>query len=215
MQDETEKSEERTTCATDVKNNKRNNNVEESERQYEFELDNISANCEHDRRKLLRKSEKEWKDKEKDITGSKSKKHRWDWEKMDRDSSEDEAYYKDISSRKNQKHEINDSEKIRENKRQNYKESATQGGVTEHYIETSVTTSEKCAPSTSGCIVNHEALPNETAAISAQSESWEIEMENSEKIDSLQGEDTGDSTATQAKDEYADKSISDIGTDSQ
>ncbi|KAK4874766.1 hypothetical protein RN001_014126 [Aquatica leii] len=89
--------------------------------------------------------------------------------------------------------------------------SATQRGVTEHDIETSVTTSEKCAPSTSGCIVNHEALPNETAAISAQSESWEIEMENSEEIDSLQGEDTGDSTATQAKDEYADKSISDIG----
>ncbi|KAK4871764.1 hypothetical protein RN001_015888 [Aquatica leii] len=93
-----------------------------------------------------------------------------------------------------------------------YLESATQRGVTEHDIETSVTTSEKCAPSTRGCIVNHEALSNETAAISAQSESWEIEMENSEEIDSLQGEDTGDSTATQTKDEYADKSISDIGT---
>ncbi|KAK4880203.1 hypothetical protein RN001_008349 [Aquatica leii] len=93
-----------------------------------------------------------------------------------------------------------------------YLGSATQRGVTEHDIETSVTTSEKCAPFTSGCIVNHEALRNETAAISAQSESWEIEMENSEEIDSLQGEDTGDSTATQAKDEYADESISDIGT---
>ncbi|KAK4879084.1 hypothetical protein RN001_007230 [Aquatica leii] len=55
-----------------------------------------------------------------------------------------------------------------------YLELAAQRGVTEHDIETSVTTSEKCAP--------------------------------------LQGEDTGDSTATQAKDEYADESISDIGT---
>ncbi|KAK4880511.1 hypothetical protein RN001_008657 [Aquatica leii] len=84
-----------------------------------------------------------------------------------------------------------------------YLESATQRGVTEHDIKTSATTSEKCAPSTSGCIVNHEALPNKTAVINAQSESWEIEIENSEEIDSLQGEDTGDSTATQAKNELA------------
>lgn len=64
----------------------------------------VSQQVEHYRRKLLRKSEKEWKDKEKDITGSKSEKHKRDWEKMDRDSSEDEAYYKDITSRKNKKH---------------------------------------------------------------------------------------------------------------
>ena len=53
----------------------------------------------------------------------------------------------------------------------------------EHDIETSVTTSEKGAPSTSGSIVKFEALPNETAAVSEQSESWEIEVESSEGID--------------------------------
>lgn len=61
----------------------------------------VSQQVEHYRRKLLRKSEKEWKEKERDGSSSKSEKHKRDW---DRDSSEDEIYYKDITSRKNKKH---------------------------------------------------------------------------------------------------------------
>lgn len=63
----------------------------------------VSQQVEHYRRKLLRKSDKERKDKERD-TGSKSEKHKRDWEKMDRESSEDEMYYKDLTSRKSKKH---------------------------------------------------------------------------------------------------------------
>ncbi|KAB0801313.1 hypothetical protein PPYR_05667 [Photinus pyralis] len=61
----------------------------------------VSQQVEHYRRKLLRKSEKEWKEKERDSGSSKSEKHKRDW---DRDSSEEEVYYKDVTSRKNKKH---------------------------------------------------------------------------------------------------------------
>lgn len=64
----------------------------------------VSQQVEHYRRKLLRKSEKERKEKEKEAT-PKSERHKRDWERSERserrgaaDSSEDETatYYKDL-----------------------------------------------------------------------------------------------------------------------
>ncbi|KAF5296912.1 hypothetical protein FQA39_LY12269 [Lamprigera yunnana] len=66
----------------------------------------VLQQVEHYRRKLLKKSEKEWKEKEKDnsTVGSKSEKHKRDWEKMDRDSSDDDVHYKDVTPKKIKKH---------------------------------------------------------------------------------------------------------------
>lgn len=61
----------------------------------------VSQQVEHYRRKLLRKSEKDRKDKEKDVT-PKSERHKRDWDRSERrgaaDSSDDEtaSYYKDL-----------------------------------------------------------------------------------------------------------------------
>lgn len=56
----------------------------------------VSQQVEHYRRKLLRKSDKDRKEKD---TASKSEKHKRDWDRSDRrtgDSSDDESYYKDL-----------------------------------------------------------------------------------------------------------------------
>ncbi|XP_017778699.1 PREDICTED: U2 snRNP-associated SURP motif-containing protein isoform X2 [Nicrophorus vespilloides] len=60
----------------------------------------VSQQVEHYRRKLLRKSEKERKDKDKE---AKSSKHKRNYE-SDKASSSDEEYYKEVTSRKHKKH---------------------------------------------------------------------------------------------------------------
>ncbi|KAJ8923649.1 hypothetical protein NQ315_010229 [Exocentrus adspersus] len=66
----------------------------------------LPQQVEHYRRKLLRKSEKE--KKEKGEKTPKSEKHKRDYEKSERrmmgESSDDEAYYKELTSRKSKKH---------------------------------------------------------------------------------------------------------------
>ncbi|CAH0562288.1 unnamed protein product [Brassicogethes aeneus] len=65
----------------------------------------VPQQVEHYRRKLLRKSEKEKKEKEKE---GKGEKHKRDFEKSERrmagESSDDDNYYKELTSRKSKKH---------------------------------------------------------------------------------------------------------------
>lgn len=58
----------------------------------------VSQQVEHYRRKLLRKTGKDRKDKEKDPNNSnnKTEKHKRDWDKIDKDSSDEEVYFKDV-----------------------------------------------------------------------------------------------------------------------
>lgn len=58
----------------------------------------VSQQVEHYRRKLLRKSDKDRKEKDKEVT-PKSERHKRDWEKSERratDLSDDEVYYKEM-----------------------------------------------------------------------------------------------------------------------
>ncbi|KAK9889205.1 hypothetical protein WA026_004485 [Henosepilachna vigintioctopunctata] len=68
----------------------------------------VPQQVEHYRRKLLRKSEKEKRERDKEKCEVKAEKHKRDYDKSERrtlaESSDDEAYYKELTSRKSKKH---------------------------------------------------------------------------------------------------------------
>ncbi|XP_045482646.1 U2 snRNP-associated SURP motif-containing protein [Harmonia axyridis] len=68
----------------------------------------VPQQVEHYRRKLLRKSEKEKREKDKEKSDIKVEKHKRDYDKSERravtESSDEESYYKELTSRKSKKH---------------------------------------------------------------------------------------------------------------